>query len=63
MEMDINQDWVQYSLYTGPIGTSANGANGHFAGAVDDGLTLALLHHLVERKNFSTVSLRPAATH
>jgi hypothetical protein len=28
LELDINTDWVQYSTYTGPIGTSINGGNG-----------------------------------
>lgn len=28
MELDINTDWVQYSTYAGPIGTSINGAQG-----------------------------------
>ncbi len=28
MELDINTDWVQYTTYTGPIGTAINGANG-----------------------------------
>lgn len=28
MELDINTDWVQYSVFNGPIGTAINGANG-----------------------------------
>jgi len=28
MELDINTDWVQYTTYSGPIGTSLNGAQG-----------------------------------
>ncbi len=28
MELDINTDWVQYTTYSGPIGTPINGANG-----------------------------------
>src|SRR5665213_1402704 len=28
LQLDINTDWVQYTTYTGPIGTSINGANG-----------------------------------
>jgi hypothetical protein len=28
MELDINTDWVQYSVFSGPLDTSINGANG-----------------------------------
>ena len=28
MELDMNTDWVQYTTYSGAIGTSLNGANG-----------------------------------
>ncbi|NNN09084.1 MAG: hypothetical protein HKL85_07825 [Acidimicrobiaceae bacterium] len=28
MELDINTDWVQYTTYTGPIGTPVNGTQG-----------------------------------
>lgn len=28
MELDINTGWVQYSTFSGPIGTSINGSNG-----------------------------------
>jgi hypothetical protein len=28
MELDINTDWVQYSVFSGPLNTSINGANG-----------------------------------
>jgi hypothetical protein len=28
MELDINTDWVQYSTFGGPLGTSINGGDG-----------------------------------
>ena len=28
MELDINTDWVQYSTFAGPLGTSINGGDG-----------------------------------
>lgn len=28
LQLDINTDWVQYTTYSGPIGTSINGSNG-----------------------------------
>ena len=29
LQLDINTDWVQYTTYSGPIGTSVNGAQGN----------------------------------
>jgi hypothetical protein len=29
LQLDINTDWVQYSTYSGPIGTSVNGTQGN----------------------------------
>jgi len=61
MELDINTDWVQYSIFNAPLGTAINGGNGK-----------SLLPTMVGppsryfttwwNRDFFTVSLRPAET-
>ena len=61
MELDINTDWVQYSIFTAPLGTTLNGGQGK-----------SLVPSMVGppsryfttwwNRDFFTVSLRPSET-
>jgi hypothetical protein len=58
MELDINTDWVQYSVFSGPLNTSINGANGSsLLGSMAE--TPSRYFASWENRDFFTMSLRP----
>jgi hypothetical protein len=65
MELDINTDWVQYSVFSGPSNTSLNGANGaSLLGSMAESPSRYFASW--ENRDFFTMSLRsgtaPAST-
>ncbi|MGH9019772.1 MAG: phosphodiester glycosidase family protein [Acidimicrobiales bacterium] len=59
MELDINTDWVQYSVYHGPLGQAINGGNGTSLLGLMDG-TASRYFASYWTRDFFTMSLRPS---
>jgi len=58
MELDINTDWVQYSVFNGPLNTPINGANGaSLLGSMAE--TPSRYFASWENRDFFTMTLRP----
>ncbi len=61
MELDINTDWVQYSIFTAPLGTTING--GHGKSLVPSMVGPPSRYFTTWwNRDFFTVSLRPSET-
>ena len=61
MELDINTDWVQYSVFNGPLNTPINGGNGTSLLSAMNGPPSRYFATWWNR-DFYTMSLRPAYT-
>jgi len=61
MELDINADWVQYSIFNAPLGATINGGHGKSLVSSMVGLPSRYFTTWWNR-DFFTVSLRPAET-
>lgn len=61
MELDINTDWVQYSIFTAPLGTTINGGHGKSLVSTMVGPPSRYFTTWWNR-DFFTVSLRPSET-
>ncbi len=61
MELDINTDWVQYSVFNGPLNTPINGGNGTSLLNGPNGMIGPPSRYFVNwwNRDFFTMSLRP----
>ena len=64
MELDINTDWVQFSAFTGALGSPINGGNGVslLPNGSADGMAATPSRYFVSwwARDFFTMSLRPS---